>query len=80
MLGYPKAAFADAHNAMKDAHEIGQAATLMYALANTSFTVILCGNSARANAEADQIIALGNEKGAVHWKARGMLTRGCFLP
>ena len=32
MLGYPEAALADADHALKDAREIGQAATLMYAL------------------------------------------------
>ena len=32
MLGYPEAALADAEHALKDAREIGQAATLMYAL------------------------------------------------
>ena len=32
LLGYPKAALADAEHALKDAREIGQAATLMYAL------------------------------------------------
>ena len=31
-LGYPEAALADAEHALKDAREIGQAATLMYAL------------------------------------------------
>ena len=33
LLGYPEAALADAEHALKDAREIGQAATLMYALA-----------------------------------------------
>ena len=32
LLGYPEAALADADHAVKDAREIGQAATLMYAL------------------------------------------------
>ena len=36
MLGYPEAALADADHALRDAREIGQAATLMYALAHTS--------------------------------------------
>ena len=36
MLGYPEAALADADHALKDAREIGQAATLMYALAFTT--------------------------------------------
>ena len=32
LLGYPEAALADTEHALKDAREIGQAATLMYAL------------------------------------------------
>ena len=40
LLGYPEAALADAEHALKDAREIGQAATLMYALAITSLTHI----------------------------------------
>ena len=52
MLGYPEAALADAEHALKDAREIGQAATLMYALTHASLTHILCGNYAAANAQA----------------------------
>ena len=59
-----------------DAREIGQAATLMYALANTSLTYILCGNYAAANALIDELVALADEKGALLWKARGMMDRG----
>ena len=36
MLGYPEAALADTEHALKDAREIGQAATLMYALRSHS--------------------------------------------
>ena len=36
LLGYPEAALADADHALKDAREIGQAATLMYALLRAS--------------------------------------------
>ena len=52
MLGYPEAALADTDHALKDAREIGQAATLMYALQCTVTTLILCGNYAAANALA----------------------------
>ena len=48
LLGYPEAALADAEQALKDAREIGQAATLMYALSFASFTHIHCGNYATA--------------------------------
>jgi class 3 adenylate cyclase/tetratricopeptide (TPR) repeat protein len=64
MLGYPEAAHADAENALKDAREIGHAATLMYALAHAPMTHIFCGNCASANAHVDELVALADEKGA----------------
>ena len=39
LLGYPEAALADADHALKDAREIGQAATLMYALFHASLPI-----------------------------------------
>jgi len=52
MLGYPEAALADADHALKDAREIGQAATLMPALLFASLTYIHCGKYAAAGAQA----------------------------
>jgi predicted ATPase len=79
MLGYPAAALADASHALKDAREIGQAATLMPALCLTGFTYILCGDYAAANARSDEAIPLAEEKGAALWKAWGMLIQGWVL-
>jgi predicted ATPase len=70
-LGYPEAALVDADHALKYAREIGQAATLMVALHHAAFTHIHCGNYGAANAEADELIALTDEKGAKQWKAGG---------
>jgi class 3 adenylate cyclase/predicted ATPase len=79
MLGYPEAALADTSDALKDAREIGQAATLMYALVHASVTHTQCGNYSTANAEADELVALADEKGALFWKALGMSVQGCLL-
>jgi class 3 adenylate cyclase/predicted ATPase len=79
LLGYPDAALADADHALKDAREIGHANTLMFALTLTSLTRLLCGNYAAANAQLDEIIALANEKGALIWKAQGMVHQGCVF-
>jgi class 3 adenylate cyclase/predicted ATPase len=76
-LGYPDAALADVDHALNDAREIGQAATLMYALAITSFTPIHCGHAATATAQLDELTALADEKGALLWKALGMTQKGC---
>ncbi len=79
MLGYPKAALAGTNPALKEAREIGQAATLMFALSLTSFPHIACGSYAKASAQIDELVALADEKGAVLWKALGMTLQGCVL-
>jgi predicted ATPase/class 3 adenylate cyclase len=79
MLGYPKAALADTEHALKDAREVGQATTLMYALAWTSITQTLCGNYAAANAQLDDLAALVDEKGAALWKPLRMMYQGGLL-
>jgi class 3 adenylate cyclase/predicted ATPase len=78
-LGYPEAALADSDQAISDAREIGQAATLMYALGHAPFTYFHCGNYAKAMAVVDELAALADEKGALFWKARGMLLQGWLL-
>ena len=55
LLGHPEAALADADQALSDAREIGQAATLMYALWHASVTQIECGNYVRASAQLDEL-------------------------
>ena len=79
LLGYPDAALADAEHAVSQAREVGQAATLMYALTLPSWIPILCGNYAAANAHSDEVIALAGEIGTSFWKALGTVPRGCIL-
>ena len=79
MLGYPEAALADTSHALRDAREIGQAATLMYALVHALVVHIQCGNYPTAKAEADELVALADEKGALFWKSLGMSVQGCIL-
>jgi predicted ATPase len=78
-LGYPDAALADASQALEEAREIGQAATLMYALVHALLIHIECGNYARATVETDELVALANEKSALFWKPQGMSMQGCIL-
>jgi predicted ATPase len=78
-LGYPEDALADADHAVRNAREIGQAGTFMFALCFTSLIHILCGDYAKASAEADELINLADEKGAAQWKALGMLAKGFVL-
>jgi predicted ATPase len=79
LLGYPEAALGDTDGALKDAREIGQATTLMFALGETLYISIFCGNYAAANTDADELIALADEKGTLFWKAAGMLHRGVLF-
>jgi hypothetical protein len=51
----------------------------MVTLFTNSITHIQCGNYATANADADEVVALAAEKGALIWKAGGILNRGCVL-
>src|SRR5262249_6150032 len=87
LLGYPEAALADVDHALKEAREIGQAATLMFgqaatlmfALANTSYTLILCGTYEKADTNIDQLLVLADEKGSSLRKAEGRYQQGCVL-
>jgi predicted ATPase len=78
-LGYPEAALADIDQALKHAREIGQAATLMYALTVSLLTLIHCGNYAAATTQFEELIALTDEKGTSFWKALAMVPQGCAL-
>ena len=79
VLGYADAALADTDQALSDAREIGQAATLMYALGHAPLTLSERGDYTRASAVADEVVALADEKGAMLWKAGGMAFQGCAL-
>jgi predicted ATPase len=76
LLGYPKAALKDADHTLSAAREIGQAATLMNALALTTVTYILGGNYAAANVGVDELVTLADEKGSIYWKAFGTWLHG----
>jgi len=79
MLGYPDAALADADHAIKDAREIGQVPTLMWALTVPAFTHFHCGNYAIANLQSDEVVALAGEKGAMFWRAWATTFQGCIM-
>jgi len=79
ILGYPKAALADTVHVLKDAREIGQAATLMHALCFTLHSLIHCRNYTEANAQCDELLALADEKGSLFWKGLGTVLQGCVF-
>ena len=78
LLGYPEAALADADSSLKDAREIGQAGTLMFALAGMTVIHIFCGKYTTAAALADELVALAEENEALsrrHQREQHMLDR-----
>jgi len=79
LLGYPLAALTDANQALTEAREIGQATTMMYALAHAARTYLWTGDYATASALVEEILALADEKGASAWKAFGMMHQGSLL-
>ena len=80
VLGYPQAALVDAEGALKEAREIGHAASLMYALTHTTmFAHIPCGRYSEAKAALEEVVALADEKGASFWKALGTMNQACVL-
>ena len=79
VLGYPEAALADCDQALSNAREIGEAATLMYGLAYAPFTYTFCGDYTAGNALVDELIASADEKGSFYWRAVGVWHRGHLL-
>jgi class 3 adenylate cyclase/predicted ATPase len=79
LLGYPEAALADTDGALKDAREIGHAATLMFALNQAAYTCVWCGKFAAANTLVEELADLANEKGASFWKLGGLMARGYLM-
>jgi class 3 adenylate cyclase/predicted ATPase len=75
-LGYHAASRNDAERAVKNARETGQASSLSFALQHAGFLYTMWGNYAAANALADELIAVADERGAPVWKALGIALRG----
>ena len=79
LLGFHDAGLADANQALKDARELGQAATLMFILTITTVTYIFSGYYETAIKSSDELIAMAAEKGAALWRAWGTMNRGRAL-
>jgi tetratricopeptide (TPR) repeat protein len=76
LLGYPEAALADTDHALRDAREIGQAGTLMSALASASATYFFCGDYNAGAAVLDELITVANKMGSLNWKVAGIVIQG----
>ena len=78
-LGFPQAALADVELALADAREIGQAATLLYALFHAPFPYIFCGDYVTAKEIVDELVALADQKGSAFWKPHGIMLQGVLF-
>jgi predicted ATPase len=79
LLGYGEGAAASAHQALEIARNSGQVGTLMYVLYFSSPLNLLTGNYATAAAQAQELLALAEEKLASFWIERATFVRGCIL-
>ena len=79
VLGYPEVAHSDASYAVDEAREIGQAASLMYALVISSLPLILHGSYTTAAPNLDEAFALADAAGSSNWRAFGRCNQGCLL-
>ena len=79
LLGYPNAARADNNHALEYARKIRHAGSLMTALVYGPLVHAQCGDYAVAKAEAEELAALSEEKGAAIWKAAALVLRGYIL-
>jgi class 3 adenylate cyclase/tetratricopeptide (TPR) repeat protein len=76
LLGTPDAALADVAQGLNHAREIAQVGSLMFALFHASLVHIFCGAYSAASALTEELVALAEEKGALIWKAWGMMNQG----
>ena len=80
LLGYPEAALRDADDALEDAREIGQAATLMFALDRDPIPTSICGNYADSSCATPKSSSLWRKKKAPRSGRRtDMMHQGCVL-
>jgi predicted ATPase len=79
LLGYPDIALADIDRSLREARDIGHAATLMVALGVTFLTFIHCGSYGAASSLTNELIALATEKSSALWKAFGVMIQSCLF-
>jgi predicted ATPase len=79
LLGFAEGAAATADRALEIARNSGQVSTLMYVLFFMSPLHLLMGNYTTAAAQAQELLALAEEKAASFWIERAAFVRGCIL-
>jgi class 3 adenylate cyclase/tetratricopeptide (TPR) repeat protein len=75
-LGDEKAALADIALTLADARDVGQAASLMFALSHASLTLLHAGRQEQARKLIDELIVVADRAGTLYWKSYGLLLQG----
>jgi predicted ATPase len=75
-LGYPQTALRDGNLGLAKARQIGQAASLLYALFHLSIVEILCGRIDVGAALAAEMSLVAEEKGASFWSGPAAIVQG----
>jgi predicted ATPase len=76
LLGYPDAALRDAEHALTIGRGTDHAGTLMTALFHSAVLHLLVGNYTASAAQAQELAALAEKKGALSWKVAGTSWQG----
>ncbi|MBL8692149.1 MAG: AAA family ATPase [Rhodospirillaceae bacterium] len=76
LLGETEEARAGAEAAVACARETGHVGSLMFALSHAALTLLHCGDFARTQSLADELIAVAEDKGTLYWKAYGQVLQG----
>ena len=80
MLGYPKAALADVEDALRDAREAAQAASLMFAPLHASVVhYFQAEDGTTAAPTVRELLAVADDKHAMHWKRNAVALQGWIL-
>ncbi|MEJ1933691.1 hypothetical protein WDZ92_26110, partial [Nostoc sp. NIES-2111] len=77
LLGQPDAARRDCDEAIRNAREIGQTATIIYALAHAGTPLVLLGDSEACLEQSREIMNLSEQIGSRFWDAAGRMNFGC---
>jgi tetratricopeptide (TPR) repeat protein len=79
LLGHPDAAMKDADDAIRQARDLGQTATYLYALTRIAWIHLVVGNYDIALSQMEELAAITGQMEGSYWTAAATMLRGCFL-
>jgi predicted ATPase len=79
LLGHPEAALNDANEALKQARDVGQIATFLYALTRIAWFHLVVGNYDTAAAQTQELLAVTEDMEGSYWTAAATMLQGCLF-